>query len=88
MTTIYVDLTDVMLFLRRGGTLTGIQRVEVNALWEIMRLPQRLPFKGLVIERSGASHVYDLPFLANQATFDPEDFHRRGSQDLSDRRPD
>jgi glycosyltransferase involved in cell wall biosynthesis len=88
LTTIYVDLTDVMLFLRRGGTLTGIQRVEVNALWEIMRLPRRLPFKGLVVERSGACHAFDLSFLADQSTFDPEEFHRRGCQDLSDRRPD
>lgn len=87
MTTIFVDLTDVMLFLRRGGTLTGIQRVEINALWEIMRLPRRLPFKGLVVEQNGSCHAFDLGFLADQAQFDPEDFHRRGCQDISDRWP-
>lgn len=88
MTTIYVDLTDVMLFLRRGGTLTGIQRVEINALWEIMRLPRKLPFKGLIVQRNGACHAFDLGFLAEQAQFDAEDFHRRGCQDISDRVPD
>lgn len=87
MPTIYVDLTDVMLFLRRGGTLTGIQRVEINALWEIMRLPRKLAFKGLIVERGGECHAFDLAFLAEQAQFDPEDFHRRGCQDISDRRP-
>lgn len=87
MTTIHVDLTDVMLFLRRGGTLTGIQRVEINALWEIMRLPRKLPLKGLIVEHNGACHTFDLAFLAEQTQFDPEDFHRRGCQDISDSRP-
>ena len=87
MTTIFVDLTEVMLFLRRGGTLTGIQRVEINALWEIMRLSRRLPFKGLVVEQNGSCQAFELSFLAEPAQFDPEDFLRRGCQDISDRRP-
>jgi len=87
LTTIFVDLTDVTLFLRRGGTLTGIQRVEINALWEIMRLPRQLPIKGLIVERNGDCHAFDLAFLAAQTQFDAEDFHRRASQDISDRVP-
>lgn len=88
MTTIFVDLTDAMLFLRRGGTLTGIQRVEINALWEIMRLPRRLACQGLIAERDGSCHAFDLGFLAQQDTFDPEEFHRRACQDIGERRPD
>lgn len=52
-----------------------------------MRLPRKLPFKGLIVERGGASHAFDLGFLAEQAQFDPEEFHRLGCQDISDRRP-
>jgi len=88
LTTIYVDLTDVALFLRRGGTLTGIQRVEINALWEIMRLPRTLPLKGLIVERRGACHAFPLDFLARQQTFDADEFSLHACQDMSDRVPD